>query len=99
MTARWETPTDDQVAAWQAWVAERPPAVRDVAERLNPWDMYRLTTTGQRCRILSFGEVVTDDGAPTGEVTVTIYAEHRDLGAVSGRQVFGIKPEELVPWA
>jgi hypothetical protein len=33
-----------------------------------------------------------------GDVTVYIYAEHPELGAISGVHVFGIAPATLVPW-
>ena len=62
--------------------------VRAVAERLPPWLAYRLTTTGQVCRVLA----ISEDG------TVRIYAEHPDLGGISGTGVFGIDPATLVPW-
>ena len=41
---------------WSDWVAERPDNVRAVAEKLNPWTLYRLKTTGQRVTIASFSE-------------------------------------------
>jgi hypothetical protein len=93
MSDKWtDEVTDDMHAAWQEWLDERPPHVRVVAEKFNPWDMYRLTTTGQRVRILGFHETEGDD------VGVYIYAEHESLGPISGRNVFGIDPTTLVAW-
>jgi hypothetical protein len=46
--AKWFTPTAEQEASYAAWVAERPPAVRVIAERFTPWELYRLKTTNQR---------------------------------------------------
>lgn len=85
---KWYEPTEEQRAAWQAWVAERPESVRAIAERFTPWTLYRLTTTGQRCSVLAFSE-----GG-----TVRIQAEHPALGEISATQVFGIDPTELVEW-
>lgn len=84
----WTDPTEEDRVFWQAWLDERPPVVRQVAERFNPWTMYRLTTTGQRCAVLAF--------ASSG--TVRVYAEHETLGPVTGVEAFGIAPETLVPW-
>lgn len=53
---RHTQPTSAQVQGWKEWVAERPPAVRVVAERFDPWTLYRLKTTGQRVYILSFSD-------------------------------------------
>jgi len=90
---RWTNPTDAQRAEFAAWIAERPDHVRAVAERFDPWTMYRLTTTGQRCRVIGFHE----SEGPT-PVTLYIYAEHPTLGEITGRNVFGIEPETVVPW-
>jgi len=85
---RWYEPTEDQAAEWNAWIAERPECVRRIAERFEPWVLYRLTTTGQRCSVLAFAE----------NGTVRIQAEHPALGEISAVEVFGIEPETLVPW-
>jgi hypothetical protein len=59
--ARWMEPTAEQEASWNEWVAERPDVVRKIAERLNPWELYRLKTTGQRITLYS----VSEDGTVT----------------------------------
>ncbi len=84
----WNEPTDEMRAAWQEWLAERPRFVRSVAECFNPWTMYRLITTGQRCQVLAFAE----DG------TVRIYAENEHLGPMTGTEVYGVSPADLVQW-
>lgn len=81
-------PTQEMRDEWQAWVEGRPPVVRAIAEKLPPWRPYRLTTTGQICRVQAFAE----DG------TVRIVAEHPTLGEFTRRSVFGIDPATLVPW-
>ncbi len=92
---RWTDPTDEQIAAWDEWIAERPPEISEVAHhyRLDPWTMYRLKTTGQRCQLLAFSEAECVD-----DVTVRIYAEHAGLGPITGVEVFGINPRDLEPW-
>lgn len=82
-------PTDDQRAMWDAWVAERPDAVRTVAERVKPWALYRMRSTGQRVTLCSLGE--HDDGSVT--VTVDVSGEFNLI--VFGRRVFGISPDDL----
>ena len=83
-------PTAEEIASYQAWVAERPPAVKAVAERFKPWALYRLTTTGHRVTVRSFGE--GDDGAVTLIVRVS-----GDFNVVTfERDVFGISPDDLV---
>jgi hypothetical protein len=114
---RWFDPTKEQEQLWAEWLAERPDNIRRVAERFDPWTMYRLTTTGQRARFLGCDTGVTNCGEtrcstetcrlleghkgdhdPIGRVTVRIHAEHPTLGEITARGVFGIDPEDLVPW-
>ena len=80
-------PTGQQLVEWQEWLAERPPNVRAVAERLPPWRKYWLTTTGQHARVVSYEE---DDA---GDVTVSIHV-WRDWHPVEWN-VFGVDPESL----
>lgn len=104
MTVWWsgEEPTTEMNDAVAQWLAERPPAVRAVAERFNPWQVYRLRTTGQACRFVgcdvgarNCGEIMVD----ADRVTVRVNAQHPVLGPVlTGRQVFGIDPDDLEPW-
>jgi hypothetical protein len=90
---KWFQPTAEQLVAWDAWLADRPEHVRAIAERFNPWTLYRLTTTGQRCSVIGFHET-------SGPIAVTAYirAENPVLGELSARNVFGIDPDTLVPW-
>ena len=82
----WTEPTDEMRAAWEQWLDENPEV--PLARRFFPWAMYRLTTTGQRCQMLAFSE-----GG-----TVRVYAEHEELGPMTGVEVFGVDPNDLVPW-
>jgi hypothetical protein len=54
--AKWFIPTSEQIASYAAWVAERPPAVRAIASRFTPWELYRLKTTDQRVTVVSVYE-------------------------------------------
>ena len=88
--ARIIEPTAEEIAGYLAWVAERPPAVKAVAERFKPWALYRLTTTGHRVTLRSFGE--GDDGA----VTLTVRVSGDFNAVIFERDVFGILPDDLV---
>lgn len=85
--AHYIEPTPDQQRAWREWVAERPPVVRRIAERFDPWTLYRLKTTNQRVTLLSISEDHTVTVAVTGEFNLVMH----------DRQVFGINPDDLEP--
>lgn len=89
--ARIMEPTAEQETGYREWVASRPPTVRAVAERFEPWSLYRLKSSNHRVTIASFGE--GQDGAVT--LTVTVSGEFNLV--MFERQVFGIKPEDLEP--
>jgi hypothetical protein len=87
--ARFYTPTSEQEEGWKEWVSERPAAVRAVAERFDPWSLYRLKSSGHRVSVYSFSE------GPPVTLTVAVLA---DFNAVMfERQVFGILPDDLEP--
>ena len=85
--ARYCQPTPEQQKGWAKWVKERPPEVRKIAERFDPWSLYLLKTTGQRVTLASISENDT--------VTVNVLAEFNLV--MHERQVFGINPNDLVP--
>jgi hypothetical protein len=85
--ARYIEPTETQQAGWRQWVAERPHAVRVIAERFDPWTLYRLKTTDQRVTLLSISENGTVSVAVSGEFN---FVTHE-------RRVFGINPDDLEP--
>lgn len=74
---------------WRAWVAERPEAVRLVAERFEPWTLYRLKNSGNRVVVQSFQE--------TAPVTMTVMVSGRFNAVMFERRVFGVEPEDLEP--
>ncbi len=83
--ARYHTPTAEQEQAWREWVETRPPVVRTIAERFDPWTLYRLNTTGQRVTLHSISE--------DGTVTVNVLGDFNFV--VNERAVFGINPDHL----
>jgi hypothetical protein len=86
--ARHTDPTPEQQAAWTSWLAARPPGIRAVASRFDPWTLYRLRDSGHRVTFLG-----CDDGDPP-TVRVGVSAKWNLVGFE--RQVYGVRPEELV---
>jgi hypothetical protein len=85
--ARWIEPTPEQTEAWAEWVAERPECVRNIAEKLPPWELFRLKTTGQRVTVASFFENGTVSVEVRGEFNFHLFDAN----------VFGIDPADLEP--
>jgi len=89
--ARHIQPSPEQEREWKEWVAGRPEAVRAVAERFEPWTLYRMKSTGQRVFVMGFfdpddaGKVLLSVGV-TGEFNLVAFE----------RKVFGIDPDDLV---
>lgn len=85
--SRISEPTAEQETSWKEWVAERPDTVRAVAERFDPWSLYRMKSTGQRVTLHSIFE--------DGTVSVNISADYNFV--LHERNVFGIDPNDLEP--
>lgn len=86
--ANWYEPTAEQRAGWEEWVAERPPAVREVAKRFPPWVLYWLHSPGQRVCVVSIME--NDDGCL---LKVVVSGDYNFV--VTERMVFGVDPATL----
>lgn len=84
--ARFIQPTPEQEKDWLKWVSERPTKVRKIAERFEPWSLYRLQGR-ERVTIYSFCE--------DGTVTVVVSKEWNLV--TFERRVFDINPNDLVP--
>ena len=91
MSERYIEPTPEQEAQWRQWVAERPDNVRVVAERFEPWTLYRMKSTGHRVIVRSFDE---EEG---GGVTVRVVVSGRFNLVTFERAVFGVNPDDLTP--
>lgn len=82
---KWYTPTETEASNWREWVESRPPQIRELAERFDPWTLYRLKTTDQRVTVLSFSE--------EGTLTVSVSGKFNDT--LFERDVFGIDPGDM----
>ncbi len=82
------TPTAEQRAEWDIWVAGRPPEVRAICERLPPFHYYDMPNTGQIATIAAYAE--------DGTVRVNIVGDRISIPAIAPLQVFGVSPDDLV---
>ena len=87
--ARFKEPTAKQKRGWAKWVESRPPNVRAVAERFDPWSLYRMGSN--RVTVQSFGE------DKDGRVTLTVGVSGDFNAVIFERSVFGVDPESLTP--
>jgi len=89
----WAEQTEEQRLAYEEWCAERPEAIRVVAEKFCPQKLYRIKSTGQRVIIESYFEPDEEHGV-TLRVTVhpAFNPERFDIVPFG---VYGIKPEDL----
>jgi hypothetical protein len=91
MMARYMEPTPELEQLWQQFVESRPPNVRAVASRFDPWSLYRLRASGHRVPIYAFDE--EQDGRVT--MRVNVLAQFNCI--LFERRVFGIAPDDLTP--
>lgn len=89
--ANWFEPTDNDRAGWAEWVAQRPEKVRVVAEKFEPWKLYRLKSSSHRVTIVSFDQP-KDESQP---VTLKVHVSGDFNRVAFERTVFGILPEDL----
>jgi hypothetical protein len=87
--SRHTEPTDEQRRLWQEWLNDRPPHVKAVAEKFDPWTLYKMTSTGQRVFVVAFDEQDDD------KVTVTVGVSGQFNFVTHERNVFGIDPNDL----
>ncbi len=85
--ARIVDPSKKQEAGWRRWVKSRPAAVRAIAERFDPWSLYRIKPNGERVYLVSINE----------NGTLTVGISGRFNAVVMERNVFGIDPDDLEP--
>lgn len=82
---RFVEPTPAQLKAWRKWIRKLPKQVRGVAERFEPWSLYRLKMTGHRVTVHAFGD----------DATMTVIVSGRWNNLAFERQVFGIEADQL----
>lgn len=87
--ADYAVPTDQERAEWEAWVAERPPALQELARKFTPWSLWLLKSSGHRVVPYSFDEHA--DGSYT--LRVNVLAMFNSI--TFERRVFGIAPDDL----
>ena len=85
--ARITEPTAKEEAEWKEWVASRPAAVRAIAERFDPWTLYRMKSSGFRVTVRSFSE--------DGTLTVDVSGDYNHV--LYEHSAFGIDPNDLEP--
>ena len=88
--ANWYEPTEEQRRSYESWLAGLPPAIREAAEKLPPWKLYRIAS-GHRVELMSFYE-----NAETGCIQVTVAVRGKWNKVAFDRKVFGIAASELV---
>jgi hypothetical protein len=89
--ARFTEPTPEQEKLWTKWLSERPEQVRVVAQRFDPWSLFRYKKTGQRVTICGFNEENED------QVTVMMNVTGEFNCCMMERTVFGVDPNSLEP--
>jgi hypothetical protein len=96
----WRETNDLEKARWAQFIAERPANVRAIAQRFNPWTMYRLTSTGQRCMVIGFHELEEPSEKHPEGVSIYLYVEqpHTLPPEMTAKRVFGVRWREVVPW-
>lgn len=73
---------------WKEWVAQLPTAeARSAGEKVNPWTLYRMKSTGHIVNVVS----IFDDG------TVTVFVGGDFNLVMFEREVFGIDVNDLEP--
>lgn len=86
--------TKEQELEWDAWLAERPKNVREVAEKIVPWKSYRNieeeNDLGNRYSPVSYSE------EPDGKVTVNCHKTNKECPPLGGYGVFGMDPAKLI---
>lgn len=89
---RHTQPTEEHLRAWDAWLAERPDALREAVAKykLDPWTLYRLKPTGQRVFVVALYEPGDD-----GKVMLRVGVSGEFNMVTFERDVFGIDPADL----
>lgn len=82
-------PTKEQLAAWEEWLADRPPVIQDLARRFPPWAWFRLKDEPARLYVYHAVAFFED-----GTLRMAKYSVATGEGII---QVFGIKPDDLEP--
>ena len=82
---RFFQPTKAQEEGFRKWVRRLPKKARKIAERFNPWTLYRLKDTGHKVVISGFNDDGTVSAIVSAEFNLVLHQRH----------VFGIPPDKL----
>jgi hypothetical protein len=89
--ARFHDPTPEQLELHRRWCESLPPEIRAVAERLSPWELYRIGDQPARVTVSS---IYLDNDR---RVKVTVCVSGQFNRTLFERRVFGVSPDELQP--
>ena len=90
--ARLMEPTDAELTRHNHWLDSLPQNVWRIAERFDPWSLYRLKETGERVTLYAF-HVGCAPQSPT--FIVEVLGKYNRC--TSDRKVFGVMPDKLEP--
>ena len=76
----------DLTAEWEEWIKSKPQVIQDLAKRLPPDRLYLLKSSGHRVELHGYVE--------DGTLIVRVLGKWNKI--MFERNVFGIKPEDLV---
>jgi hypothetical protein len=79
---------EERAREYKEWFDARPPAIQELIKRFPPNKLYRLTATGHRVAIIAYSEGET--------LRVSVLHQFNPEGLAFEREVFGIKPEDMV---
>jgi hypothetical protein len=83
---RLTKPTKAQERKWRRWVQSLPdPKARETGEKVDPWTLYRIKSTGQRATLTSIFADGTLSMAVSGEFNAVLFA----------RTVFGVPLDDI----
>src|SRR5262245_36004869 len=85
-------PSPEDLLAFDLWLEDRPPQIREAAKRCPPWNCYRLRGQSPRGHYIIYSYDEPQDGSP---VQVTL--DHGGDSHSPGIRVFGNTVDDLDP--
>lgn len=82
-------PCAEELQEYTEWTASRPPSVKKIAEKIDPWTLYVLGETNQLVTVNAISEDST--------IRVTAWCSLNGFNIMYPRGVFGIDPADLTP--
>lgn len=79
------------IREFNEWLKYRPEIIKEIANKVPPWNRYKLKTTGQYCDLYSYSE--------DGTVTIIVNGHESEIlnqvNKIAPVSVFGINPDDL----